>query len=573
MRKELRDYLNTIGLRADASEAEAWQFYGRLKGQQRDRAAAIRQAPPAAPPAPANTDPAADPQRQPADPPPQRQPADPPAPPANPTADPPADPRRSEAEIRAAERQRVEQIRQWGRASGASDELVERAIHEDWTTERAAEALLTALRDRPAPVNGGPGIHSRGHDQDTTSEALQGAMILRSGLALDSPHFRRVSNAAIAESTGVPLWLARAQSEAFPDEQARATALRALDMAHHYADMSMVDICREAIRLDGRQVPHSRGAAIRAAVSGGSLSNIFSTVVGAQLIEAYMAAPDSTMGWTREADVSDFKTQERTQLGKGSTLEQLPRGGTARHTTFSDRKESYRIARYARKFVVDEMDIIDDRFDALVTAPQELGEAAAQLRPDMVYALLFANAALDQDSVALFDSSTHANLRTSAGLNASNLEVALADMAIQQQDGRALNLFGKYLIIPQTLLWTARQLTQSATLIGQGQDAAPVGSLNPYQEDRLEIRADQRLDNGVTDPVDETTYSGATGDWFLAARGGRHTIEVGYLAGTGRSPQLRSFMLTEGQWGLGWDINHNLGAKALDFRGLHKNEE
>lgn len=566
MRKELRAYLDSLGLRSGASQADAWAFYNGLAGEQRTRAMQLRSAPPAGDPTPT--------------PPPAQPPAGEGEPPAGegqrgaPPTPPPA-PVRNEDEIRREERTRVHTIRQYGEEVHVAPETIQRAIDEGWSIERASAAFLQVMRDRPAPVHG-PAIHSRGHETDCTLEALQAGMLLRSGVALDSPLFRRVTSAAVAESTGLPLWLGRAFHDSMPDPQAQERAARALDNSHYYADMSMVDLCYEAIRLDAGQSgttrPHSRTSAIRAAVSGGSLANIFTTVVGAQLLMAYEAAPDTTGGWTRETDVSDFKVQERTQLGKGATLQKLGRGGTAKHTTFSDRKESYRIARYAKQFVVDEQDFIDDSFNALMDAPQELGEAAAQLRPDMVYAILFANAALDQDSVALFHTASHANLRTSATLAAATLKTALTDMGIQQQDGRPLNLFGKYLIIPQTLLWTARQLTQSATLIGQGASAEPVGSANPLAEERLEIRADQRLDNGVTDPVDGTTYSGATGDWFLSATGGRHTIEVGFRTGTGRSPQLRSFNLDRGQWGMGWDICHDIGAKALDYRGLHKSE-
>lgn len=575
MRPELRRFLESIGLRKEATDADGWKFYNDLQGDQRRQAISVRETgqlptnpptPPANPPEPGRTDPTP-PANPPANPPePGR--SDPP-PPANPPANPPTDAIRQAI---ADERERTAAIRRDGAAVHAPADVIERCINEGLTVERSGRVFLDHLRDRPAPVYT-PGIHSRGHDDDCTLEAMQGAMLVRAGFALDDQRFARVSSPAVSESTGLPLWIGRAQIDGgFPDQAARDTAHRAMEMAHSFADCSLLDVCREAIRLDGGRVPASRSEQIRTAVSGGTLQNLFTTTVGAALLMSYEAAPDTTMGWVRERDVPNFQVQERVQVGKGSTLKRLPRNTQAEHTNASDSKESYRIARYARQFAVDEQDILDDAFNALLDMPMELGEAARMLRPDMVYALLFANAALDNDSVALFDTSTHGNLRTSAGLAADTLKTALTDMGIQTQGGRPLNLFGKYLIIPQTLLWTARQLTKSATLIGQGADAATVGSVNPLAEERLEIRADQRLDNGVTDPVSETVHAGATNDWFLAANGGRHTIEVGYLAGTGRSPQLRSFTLSEGRWGVGWDVHHNLGAKALDFRGLHKSE-
>lgn len=81
--------------------------------------------------------------------------------------------------------------------------------------------------------------------------------------------------------------------------------------------------------------------------------------------------------------------------------------------------------------------------------------------------------------------------------------------------------------------------------------------------------AEARLENGVTDPSSGVTNSGSASTWYLASTQAR-TIEVAYLRGTGRVPQVRAFRLDQGKWGLGWDVKLDIGAKALDWRGLHK---
>jgi hypothetical protein len=347
---------------------------------------------------------------------------------------------------------------------------------------------------------------------------------------------------------------------------------QAADHAWRYRDLSLVDLCREAIRLDGRALPHTRGEIIRTAVSGGSLTNIFTTTVGAQLIASYEAAPDTTTQWVRETEVPNFQTNERTQLGKTGAMKKLPRGKKAAHVDRGDKKEEYKIARYANQFAVDEQDIIDDAFSALLDMPLEMGESARQLRPDLVYAILLANDDLQADNIALFDASDHANLRTSAALAAATLRTAVTDMSIQQQDGRNLNVVPAFLLVPKALKHLASELINSSE-IRDTTATKERGTRNSFQDDNLGLISDSRLDNGVTDPATETVHSGSASTWFLVARGGRHTIEVGTLRGTGRSPQLRSFILTQGQWGVGWDVNMDIGAKALDFRGLHKNTQ
>lgn len=432
------------------------------------------------------------------------------------------------------------------------------AIAEGWSVNEARrEVELQQLRASRAQ---GPFPIIHGHDRDCTIQGLQGAMILRAGGRLDHPAYQ--SQRAVA--AGLPAWL-RAGINA---EQRQ----RAMEAAHRYSQLSAVDMCREALRLDGKDAPINRQDMIRAAFSGSSLSNIFTTNVNAILIATYMEAPDTTATWTQETDVSDFKTQEEIQLAKGAGLTKLPRGSEADHASRTDRLESYKISRYAQQFVLDEQDMIDDNLSAFSDIPVEMGNAAARLRPDLVYSILLDNPTLAATARDLFNA-TDGNLDTTAALAIDKLKAAVSAMMLFQDNGVNLNIKATHLIVPPTLIYTARELVQSATVIiaraGTTDAVSERGTLNTLQADQLQIVSDGRLENGVTDPDSGTTHSGSATTWFLASTMVR-TIKVAYLAGTGRSPQVRSFVLDKGRWGMGWDINMSLGAKAMDWRGLHK---
>lgn len=504
-------------------------------------------------------------------------PASPSAAPVNPAPAAPANPQPSAADVQAeaerqiqarrqreaAEEQRVADIRRLTAqhnnpniAIGQGDQrrevaLAAHAIAEGWDTQRVELEILRASRQSPAVI-------VRSHDRDCTLEALQGAMVLRAGGRLDHPCYQ--SPAAIA--IGVPSWL-RAGINA---EQRQ----RAMEAAHRYADMSAVDICRESVRLDGRDCPQNRRDIIRAAFSGSALTNIFTTNVNATLLATYMEAGDTTGGWTSSVDVADFKTNERPRLGKGPNLAKLPRGGEADHYSRSDSVESYKIARYAKQFVIDEQDMIDDALGAFADTPREMGLAAARLRPDLVYAILLRNAALGADSIALFHAS-HSNLNTTAALASAKLIAAIAALEKQRENGVNLNLKATHLIVPSDLKHTGAELINSSQILLGADDESVRGNMNTINAiETLTLVSDARLSNGVTDPVDGTSQSGSTSTWYLASSMG-HNIEVGYLRGTGRAPQVRSFVLTQGQWGMGWDINMDIGAKALDYHGMQKN--
>lgn len=442
-------------------------------------------------------------------------------------------------------------------ASGANPEqrtpLEAHAIQENWTEQQTELYILRA--SRPAA----PAIHSRSHDRDVTRQALQGAMILRANGRLDHPSYQQPQALAM----NLPGWL-RAPIDA-------TTRQRTMEAAWRYRDLSLVDLCREAVRLDGRDVPAGRKDTIHAAFSGGTLADIFTTNINAVMLATYMEGGDTSVAWTSTVDVADFKTNERPRLGKGGSLKKLPRGGTAEHTTRDATAESYKIARYARQFVVDEQDVIDDSMSALADIPVEMGRASARLRPDLVYAIVLANANLAATARALFNA-TDGNLLTTATLASATLKTAIKTIMLFRDNSVNLNLKPTHLIVPPSLLHLSRELINSATILiaGTAGTVTERGSLNSISADNLTAVGESRLENGVTHPNTEIAYAGSGTTWFLASALA-HTIEVAYLRGTGRAPQLRSKILDSGQYGIQWDCDLDIGGAPLDWRGLVKN--
>ncbi|GIW81486.1 MAG: hypothetical protein KatS3mg105_3293 [Gemmatales bacterium] len=458
----------------------------------------------------------------------------------------------------AAETERVHQIRSLCATNGYpqynGEPLDAVAIREGWDTNRVELEILR--RSRPAS----PAIISRSHERDCTAEALLGAVLLRGGLQLDHPAYQ--SSAAMAMN--IPSWLRQPINA---DQRQRA-----MEMAHRFSDLSLIDLCRECVRLDGKDVPHNRNDLIKAAFSGGTLTSIFTNSANLQLLATYSEAPDTTQGWTRETEVPDFKLNTRARLAKGPDLALLPRGGEADHASRSDAGETYSIARYARQFQVDEQDIIDDSLNALADLPREFGLAAARLRPDLVYSILLANPTLSATGQALFSSSqpeSQSNVSTSAALAAATLRTAVERMMILQENGVNLNLRPTHILVPPSLRHLAFELTNSSQIFLAGSTDVERGNLNALQADGILPVSDARLQNGVTDPRDGTVRAGSSTTWFLASAMA-HTIEVAYRRGTGRSPEIRSGLLDKGRFGMWFDVVLDIGAQVMDWRGFHR---
>ncbi|GAG36634.1 unnamed protein product, partial [marine sediment metagenome] len=179
---------------------------------------------------------------------------------------------------------------------------------------------------------------------------------------------------------------------------------------------------------------------------------------------------------------------------------------------------------------------------------------------------LHANAVM-RDDVDLFHA-THANLSTGNALTAATLQVGITAMAKLTQSGVNLNLKPGFLIVPQDLYFAAAIILESAERVIASTSG---GTFNPLRDQNIALVSDNRMGvAGVTDPATGEVHAGTATNWMLACPGGSgQTIEVGYVAGTGRMPTMRSFVLDQGQWGIGWDILLDIGVKALRWEGMH----
>jgi len=560
MDPKLRAFLESIGLRTGADDTEAQAFFETLEGGKRTLAEAIRDGKQAWPPT--------EPQRS-------EPPADPP--PAPGRSDPPADdPDPAEAarlEGQRAERQRQQQLRELA-GDDVPQEVLQRAIEEDMTQEQASALFLSAIRDSRQPPVGrnAPAGHSRSREQDVNVRSLAAAMLIGQGLDPTRHALHRGGR-------GGPL-----SADQFNEQDA--------DRGHELRSLSAADLVRECVLLDtGRhyrtveqalEAMSNGGQARSATVSGGSLSYVFSTNVYARLLAGWETVGDTTAGWCDEEDVANFLEQEDISLSADAALNRLPRGDTAKHATVSDSHETYKIGRYAKQFVVDEQDVIDDRLGAILRMPQEMGESARQLRPDMVYSLLLENPTMS-DTGAAFNATAvttaggHANLGTAA-LGDAALKDAITAMVKQRLNrttnnpGRQLTIRPKFLIVPAALEWTARGLTSAAALAKLFADSSdPIHPmLNLIKEEGLRTVPDDRIGAiGVMDPRSQTHRTGLDTNWFLTS-GGNRGLRVAYRRGTGRRPQMRQFVLDRGQWGIGWDINMDIGVCFTEWKTWYK---
>jgi len=468
-------------------------------------------------------------------------------------------------QVRAAERQRIAQIRALA-PEGVSDQVVQDAIDSSLSPEEAARSFLEAAAPANSPIASGqaPGAYIPGSERSI--EALATGFAIRAGAdpIRAASHFFCRRHSVVGSSSRRPI---------DGQQERNAECERLAHRGEEYADMSLIDVCREALMLSGRPVPgSSRSDLVRAAVSTGSLSNIMSPALNARLMASFEGAPDTTGPFTREVDGTDFRKRERHDLGKMANPQKRLRGGTAKAGTISDRApEEYRVFEYAQTDRIDRQDIIDDRLDVFQDWPDAMGDAFAQLRPDLVYFILLKNANM-ADGNPLFDNTTHGNSASSA-LGHSALSNVISKLIKQQQDGRTLNIQPANLITGAKLADLAAELVGSPQITITGSTDDVRGIRNTLTRHGISPIADGRIDNGVTDPDTGETVSGSTTAWFLTGSPARvPIIEVGYVAGLGRMPEMVSRTLNGegGAYGVEWSMSHAVGAKALHWLGVQR---
>jgi hypothetical protein len=188
-----------------------------------------------------------------------------------------------------------------------------------------------------------------------------------------------------------------------------------------------------------------------------------------------------------------------------------------------------------------------------------MGRAANRKVGDITYALLDSTGpTLNQDSTALWDTSTHKNyVAASTAPTVATLNTANVAMARQTDPNTSavLNIVPRYLVVPKTLENTARVLMSAIY--------DPAGSASSLQPNpfsgRYEVVADARLDG----------QTAGTAAWYLFADPNVFdTFEVSFLNG-----MAEPYMKENQEWdntGVSYMIGVDFGVAALDFRAVHK---
>jgi hypothetical protein len=436
---------------------------------------------------------------------------------------------------------------------GKNVDLAAHAIENGLTGDQT-ELLARRHQDLEASRNSrphGPAIHSRSSHSSIDLGALQGGIMLRAEMRLDSPTLAKPDVKA-----KLPRFLQAGLND--PIRQ------QTMEAAHQYRDLTLLESCKLGLQARGIDVPANRVDMLQASFSSGTVAALFGATLGAKMLESYAEVDDFSAGICSESERPDLEEHNNNRMQAAPNLKHHPVGGKAKHGNRRVLTEKAQVGRFSEQLKIDEADMFGDNFGKLKDTPQDFGRAAGRLRPDLVAALLMSNPTLLQTARALFNT-TDGNSATGKALARATLSEMIARL-LKVKDGDAtLNLKMSHLIVPPELMDLAIQLCYSANLSNDSGS----GEMNPLKKYGVTPVTDARFSNGLVHPVTEQAIAGSDTTYYGMSKDGR-TIEVNYLQGAGRVPVVRVETLVGGEFGVVIDVKHYIGVNALDFRAVQR---
>lgn len=417
-----------------------------------------------------------------------------------------------------AEKARQRDIRHAVKAAGLDEKVADDLIDRDVTVDEARSEVIDKLAEKNAETETRSAtIEAGGQDEsETRREAMTEALLHR----------------------------------------ADASKYKLTDRAKPYAHRSLLSLAEKSLEAQGIRLVGATPSEIarRSLHSTSDLPYILANVANKTLRDEYELAPRTFEPFTRSVTTPDFKLIQRTQLSDAPQLEKINEHGEVKGGKMSEAKEEYSLASYAKRIGVTRKTIINDDLDSISRVPAAMGRAARDLENDLVYAHLEANGAMG-DGNNLF-SAAHSNFVASGSGGApstTTLNAARAAMRKQTSlQGRVLNLFPVYLLLPAELETTGETLT--ATI--QPVEAGKVNPFAPGGRTPLQLIVEPRL-------------TLATGWYAIGRLGAIDIFEIVRLEGE-EAPVVE----TRAGWeieGMEIKVRHDCAVKAIDWRGMYFN--
>lgn len=296
------------------------------------------------------------------------------------------------------------------------------------------------------------------------------------------------------------------------------------EAARQYRGMNLTDMARVCAEAAGANVRGlSRAEIVELALNnsrgyGMHTTSDFPVILANEanraMMQGYELAGQTFRPLVREVSAPDFKDIVKLRVGNQVDLKEVSEAGEFEIGNLNDAdSERYKLRTYGRIVNISRQVIINDDLGVFNDAAFGFGRSAANLESNLVWGLIINNQRLG-DGKPLFHAG-HGNIASAGaavGIDAIDGLDQLIGAQTEPGTNNALNLYGKYLLVPRTLKLAAQRAIGFVS-------ATEVDKLNPLAG-QYEVIAEPRLTRA--DPK----------RWYLAAGPeSAPTIELAYLEG------------------------------------------
>lgn len=457
-----------------------------------------------------------------------------------------------------AEFERQSEIRQYGVMAGLDAAEIEKAIAEREAADAFRKRALKAFSERNKPVQG---VTRAGadHNIETLAPAVSDAILLRCGIVNDK---------------GVARGAAGRDGEGDGNDH----AVKVHDRAREFRGLSLREMGRvflhaagvRAVGLTDDQLLRALAGQRSAMNTTGDFTTALENTMNKIMAITYNVTPSS---WRRIARVTSANDLRQHNLYKdGTSFEdfvQVPESGELPHGKKGDvLKELLTPYTFGRQFAFTDDIIINDDMGFFSRIPADIGAAAQRTVNRHAWYPILANATLNEDSTALFDSSTHGNLTTggSSPPSKTTLDTMFGKALVQtNQSGESIVVTPTILAVPPALRSTTLQLLNSEYVPGANNNERNIyaGNLEPLIEPLLQLGVTIKNADGSS-----STASGSSTAYFLFSS--PSDLPVVWVMFYGSDvPTLRSDRPV-GILGTRYDASIRFGKTAFEFRGTQK---
>ena len=325
-------------------------------------------------------------------------------------------------------------------------------------------------------------------------------------------------------------------------------------VARDISGYSMLEICRNLLRLRGQEVSGNPLELVGRAIATGDLSNILGVIANKALLGSFEKKMETYEAWAdTSGNLRNFQLHTFARSGEFPALEQQREGESISYGTINDQKETAILYTYAKAIPFTRQAIINDDLRSIDKTLKDMGSAVKAKYADIAYAVLTANANMG-DGTALFHSN-HANLGTQGVVSETTMNEAFKLMQLQKDIGssRYLNIQPKFLL---------------SAVKNRGTVEAFFGSKQFLASDTATTRENIWYNSPINRIYDPRLDADDSGDpWYLLA--GENTVTMFFLNGN-QAPfmeQEKSFDTDA----IHFKVRADVGAMAESWKGMVKN--